>query len=384
MSVARPVYLDNHAHAQLDKRVAKLLAESFEKLDANPHSLHGPGSVAHEAVEKARDEVSNLVGCAPGELIFTSGATEANNLAIFGLSAYSHSKGRPRILVGAGEHPSILAAADNMSNGDAERIPLRRDGKVDLDALENMLGHDVGLVSIAAANHEIGTIQDIDAIAKRVHQVGALFHSDLAQAGGWLRIRSDVLDVASLSSHKLGGPIGIGALFIRRRHRRHLEAQVVGGEQEHGTRAGTVSAPLCAAFGAACAFIAAEREETNARVASLRDHLHRQLQTAGRVSLNGGDDRLPGNLNISFDGVDGEALVLRLRNDVSASTGSACTSQSLEPSHVLLAIGVDDARARNAVRFGVGKRTTAADINHAAEAIIAAVQALRSVARRAA
>lgn len=384
LAVVRPIYLDNHAHAQLDKRVASLLADSFERLDANPHSIHEHGTAAHQAVERARDEVASLIDCTPGELIFTSGATEANNLAIGGLSSYLRSVGRPRLLVGAGEHPSVLEAADHLSGGHSERVPLKSDGKVDLQALETMLGDNVGIVSVAAANHEIGTVQDIKAIAERVHRAGALLHSDLAQAGGWIRVRSDLLDVASLSSHKLGGPVGIGALYIRRRHRRHLAAQILGGGQEHGARSGTVSAPLCAAFGAACTFIAAERGEANERVAALRDRLLRHLHLAGGLNVNGGDDRLPGNLNISFDDVDGEALVLRLRNDVSASTGSACTSHSLEPSHVLLAIGLDDVRARGAIRLGLGKATTATEIDEAAEAIVAAVHALRSFARRAA
>lgn len=384
MSEARPIYLDHHAHALLDPRVAALLADAFLAFDANPHSLHVPGEAAHRAVEEARAALAALIDCGPGEIIFTSGATEANNLAILGLAEHCAATGRSRILVGAGEHPSVLAAADHAAKGQAERIPLLANGKVDLDALDDMLGPDVGMVSIAAANHEIGTIQDLAAISDRVRRAGALFHSDLAQAAGWIAVRADLLDLASLSAHKIGGPGGIGALFVRRRYRRHLSARSHGGGQEHGARAGTVPAPLCIAFGAAANLIMTERDASAVHVGALRDALLEQILAAGGVSVNGGPDRLPGNLNISFDGVDGEALVLRLRNEVSASTGSACTSQSLEPSHVLTAIGLDGTRAQGAVRLGLGKATTALEVDRSGKAIVAAVQALRALARRAA
>lgn len=384
MSDARPIYLDHHAHALLDPRVAAVLADALTRFDANPHSLHAPGAAAHQAVEAARSEIAALIGCASGEVIYTSGATEANNLAISGMVAHCASLGRPRVLVGAGEHPSVLAAADEACGATAERIPLRPTGQVDIDALDAMLGPDVGLVSIAAANHEIGTIQGLPLIAERVRRAGALLHSDLAQAAGWIAVRSELLDLASLSAHKLGGPTGIGALMIRRRLRRHLRPQSHGGGQEHGARAGTVPVALCVAFGTACNLVAAEREEAVARVAALRDSLRDQLEQVGGFAMNGGADRLPNNLNASFDGVDGEALILRIRDQVSASTGSACTSQSLEPSHVLTAIGLLDARAQGAIRLGLGKSTSSRDVEAAGEAIIDAVRTLRAMSRRAA
>jgi cysteine desulfurase len=344
LSEARPIYLDNHAHALLDPRVAAVLCEALTTFDANPHSLHLPGEAAHRAVESARRDIAALIGSAPGEVVLTSGATEANNLAILGLSHYCASLGRPRVLVGAGEHPSVLAAADFISNGEAVRIPLLSDGSVNIDALKSLLCSEIGIVSISAANHEIGSIQNLAEISALVRSAGALFHSDLAQAAAWIAIDSDLLDLASLSAHKIGGPIGVGAMFVRRRHRRHLVAQTHGGGQEHGARAGTVSAPLCVAFGEAARLALSEREATAVRIAALRDGLLRHLMTATGVRINGGANRLPGNLNVSFDGVDGEALVLRLRNKVSLSTGSACTSQSLDPSHVLTAIGLDKDR----------------------------------------
>lgn len=384
MSEACPIYLDHHAHALLDSRVAAILADAFLTFDANPHSVHLPGEAAHRAVEQARADVAALIGCGPSEIIFTSGATEANNLGLLGLVGNCAAAGRARILVGAGEHPSVLAAADHASGGHAPRIPLLSSGKIDLEALDELLGPDVGMVSVAAANHEIGTVQDLAEISDRVRRAGALFHSDLAQAAGWIDVPSDLLDLASLSAHKMGGPVGVGALFVRRRHRRHLAAQSHGGEQEHGARAGTLPGPTCIAFGAAAALVMAEREQAAVRIGALRDGLLRRLLVVGGAHINGGSDRLPGNLNISFEGVDGEALVLRLRNEVSVSTGSACTSRSLEPSHVLAAIGLGASRAQGAIRLGLGKGTTAAEVERAGDAIAAAVEALRAVGRRAA
>ena len=380
--MSRPVYLDHHAHSQLDPRVAELLADAFLRFDANPHSTHLAGEESRRAVEDARVHVADLIGVQPAEIIFTSGATEANNMALRGMAAHLAAAGPSRILVSAGEHPSVLEAAANAQDMMVGQIPLTPDGVVDLSQLRRMSEEGTGLVSVAAANHEIGTVQPLSEIAAVAGAGGALLHSDLAQAAGKIPVDVSILDLASLSSHKLGGPGGIGALMVKRRLRRHLRPITVGGGQEAGARPGTVPAPLCVAFGEACRIASAEMDADAVRMARLRDRLLARLRLAGGLDVNGGSARLPGNLNVSFDGVDGEALALRIRDVVSVSTGSACTSASLEPSHVLKAIGLSDRRAEGAIRVGLGRATTESDIDVAADAIVSAVAMLRATLRR--
>lgn len=378
----RPIYLDHQAHAPIDPRVAAALADAFLMLDSNPHATHAAGLAAHAAVEAARHQVAMLIGAGPAEILFTSGATESNNLAILGLVERLAAVERPRVLVSEGEHPSVLAAAE-ATGMKVDRIPLLSSGRIDLSALEELLSSGTGLVSIAMANHEIGTIQPMVEIAARVRAAGALLHSDLAQAAGKVAIDASLFDVASLSSHKLGGPVGVGALYIRRSVRRHLRPITHGGGQEGGLRPGTVPAPLCFAFGEACRIAREEMGEEAERVRRLRDDLLAQLAEVGGVEVNGGlEERLPGNLNLSFAGVDAEALVLRLREAVAFATGSACTSASLEPSHVLAAIGIRGPRAEGAVRLSLGRSTTAEDVQRAAQIIAAGVKALRTTYRR--
>jgi cysteine desulfurase len=373
--------MDYHAHAPIDPRVAKALACAMVEFDANPHSSHGHGEHARQAVEAGRRDVAALLRVEPSEVVFVSGATEANNLAIQGIAA-SVAGAAARILVGAGEHPSVIAAAKAVFGAQVRMVPLGSDGIVDLDALDALLTDGADLVSIAGANHEIGTVQPLGAISRRVRAAGALFHSDLAQCAGKIQIDADAIDLASVSAHKLGGPTGIGALIVRRRLRRNVRPLVFGGGQEGGLRAGTVAPALCVAFGAACS-IAGEVMAAEGRVvAGLRDDLLARLSTLGGVAVNGSSPRLPGNLNVSFDGVDGEALVLRIRDHVSVSTGSACTSAALVPSHVLAAIGVVGRRAEGAVRFGLGRSTTVEQVVETARVVSEAVIALRATLRR--
>lgn len=383
LTVVPIIYLDHQAHAPIDPRVLAALNDAYLQCDFNPHSTHGAGERAKSELEAARTKVAALIAAQPAELIMLSGATEANNLAFGGLVAALRADGRTRIIVSAGEHPSVLAAAGAMDGFRVDRVGFDAEGRVELDHLTRLLGPDVGIVSITAANHEIGTVQPLGRIAEIVRASGALFHSDLAQAAGKVSISAADLDLASLSSHKLGGPSGIGALYVRRKLRRRLCPMVHGGGQEGGVRAGTVPVPLCVAFGVACELAAIEMAGTNERVAALRGALLEVFRRLGGLTVNGGmDNRLPGNLNVSFAGVDGEALVMMLRDRVAFSTGSACTSSALEPSHVLTAIGADDRRARGAVRFSVGGSTTRADVDAAADAIGAAVLSLRAMVRR--
>lgn len=378
---SRPIYLDYHAHAPIDPRVAAVLSTALTDLDANPHSGHRHGEAARAAVEECRRDVATLLRSDPSEIIILSGATEANNLALKGLAAGVAATAAPRILVGAGEHPSVIAAANAVQNGAVELVPLDSDGTVDMDALSRLLARGADIVSIAGANHEIGTIQPIAEIARLTRGAGAILHSDLAQCAGRIAVDGSLPDAASVSAHKFGGPIGVGALMIRRRLRRKLQPMLVGGGQEGGLRAGTVSPPLCVAFGTACRIAVESIAEEVPRVTALRDDLLARLGAIGGLHVNGGPSRLPGNLNVSFDGVDGEALVIRVRDRLSISTGSACTSSSIEPSHVLSAIGVGPNRAEGAIRFGLGRFTTPAEIGKAAGIVAEAVNALRSTLR---
>lgn len=288
-------------------------------------------------------------------------------------------------MVSAAEHPSVLRAADHLRarGHDVRRTPLRHDGQLDLERLDALLDHTVGLVSVAAVNHEIGTVQPIAEIASRVRAVGALLHSDLAQAAGKVCLDATWFDLGSLSAHKLSGPTGIGALYVSRPLRREMRALQLGGGQEGGLRSGTLSAPLCVAFGVACSVAGQAMPEEQPRVAKLRDRLLTGLMRLGGVEVNGGlQNRVPGNLNVTIRGVDAEALVLRVRPQLSIATGSACTAQSLEPSHVLLALGLSREEAESAVRISLGRFTTEAEVDLAVDILAEAVKALRRVAGR--
>lgn len=382
MTINDPIYLDYHAHAPIDPRVVSVLTHALNELDANPHSSHRHGQRARDAVEACRRDVASLVGVEASEIVLLSGATEANNLAIRGLAATIRAGDQVRLLIGAGEHPSVIAAAEAVPNARIDLIPLNAEGTADLAALDRLLEKGADIVSVAGANHEIGTIQPLSQISQRARAAGAILHSDLAQCAGKIPIDGTLLDAASVSAHKFGGPVGIGALVIRRRLRRRLQPMMVGGGQEGGLRAGTVAPALCAAFGAACRIAIDEMDEEARRVAGLRDELHASLAAVGGLFVNGGAPKLPGNLNISFADVDGEALVMRVGDRVSISTGSACTSTSLSPSHVLAAIGVTGRRAEGAIRLGLGRSTTAAEVAETARIVTEAVIALRATLRR--
>jgi cysteine desulfurase len=325
------------------------------------------------------------VGARESEIVFTSGATESNNLALDGLADHFLANGRQQILVCAIEHPSVLAPADRLERRgfQVRRVPVGPDGRLDLVALSALLEAPTALVSVAGANHEIGTVQPLARISTLVRGHGALLHADLAQAAGKIPIDAADLDLASLSAHKLGGPFGVGALYIARELRGRFRGSIAGGGQEGRARSGTLSPPLCIAFGAACEIATRERAQEAERIGQLKDRLYEMLHLAGGVQLHGPiEDRLPGNLNLGFDDVDGEALVLHVRDALSISTGSACTATSLEPSPVLLAIGLGVEAAEQAIRIGLGRATTPVEVEAAGHALIAAVQQLRATRRR--
>ncbi|MFA5969157.1 MAG: cysteine desulfurase family protein [Sphingomonas sp.] len=378
-----PIYMDYHAHAPLAPEVAEVLADAFQQFDANPHAQHAAGHRSKQALDESRATVARFLGCGIAEVIFTSGATEANNLAFHGMATLLARRGRTRLLVGAGEHASVLAAAEHMAGFAVETVPLTATGVVDVDALSTLLGPDVGLVSIAWANHEVGAVQPMVQISQIVHASGALLHSDLAQACGHIEIDTAYLDLASVAAHKFCGPVGIGALMVRRTLRPALEPLIVGGGQEGGARSGTTAVPLCVGFAAACDLAGKLQATESARLAQLRDLLLTRLVQANGVNVNGGmEGRLAGNLNVSFENVDGEALVMRVSDLLSVSTGSACSADSLEPSPVLLALGLNATRAESAVRFGLGRFTTEEEVETAARIVLDAVTTLRRMSRR--
>ena len=380
---APPLYLDYNAHAPMDPLVLGRMNKAYEEFDANPHATSMEGEAALGAVTEARGEVATLIGARPNDIVFTSGATEANNLALLGIADHLEAEGRRTIVVSAAEHPSVLRAADCLGarGYDVRRAPVRHDGQLDLECLDALLDHKVGLVSVAAVNHEIGAVQPIADIASRVRAAGALLHCDLAQAAGKVDLDANWFDLGSISAHKLYGPTGIGALHVSRPLRRVMCALLLGGGQEGGLRSGTLSAPLCVGFGVACSVARQAMPEEQACVAKMRDRLLEGLMRLGGVEVNGGlRHRLPGNLNVTIRGVDAEALVLRVRPQLSIATGSACTAQSLEPSHVLLALGLSREEAESAVRISLGRFTTEAEVDLAVDILAEAVETLRRVA----
>jgi cysteine desulfurase len=381
-----PIYLDYHSHAPMYPTARDATFEAYERFDANPHSTHLHGAAAHDAVEKSRGQVAGLLGARPSEIVFTSGATEANNLAFAGLRDHLIGLGKTRLAVSAIEHPSVLKAAETLrrDNLEVDFLPVQPDGLIDLEAAAAAITPATGLVSVAAANHEVGVLQPLAALSEIARARGAFFHSDLAQAAGKIEADLRLFDLASVSSHKLGGPGGIGALYVRRLLKPKMGALLAGGGQEAGLRSGTLPAPLCIGFGAACQIAAEEMPETLTRVRTLRDALLAELLAVPGSRLNGSATfRLPGNINISFDEVDGEALAYHLQQAVSVSTGSTCSAKSLEPSPVLLAMSLPRHVAESAIRIGIGALTTETDIKVAAQAITASVAELRSVRRRA-
>lgn len=389
MKIERTIYLDHQASTPVDPRVLPKMTEAFGQNFGNPHSSeHVIGWRAAQAIEAAAAQVGSLVGADADEVIFTSGATEANNLALLGLADHARASGRRRILLGATEHKSVIAAARALAQFyrcDIALIDVDRDGKIDIDALEVQLGTETLLISVMAVNNEIGTIQDIARIGDLARNVGALFHCDAAQAPCAIDASNliDHADLISLSGHKIYGPCGVGALVARRGVQSLITPLIHGGGQQNGLRSGTLPLALCVGFGAAAELInqedaVPERETTRA----IRDLFVQSLISAGHdVELNGatGADRHPGNANLLIRGIAAADLLAAMQPKLAASSGSACTSGIPEPSHVLRAIGRSAEEADNSVRFSFGRYTTEADAREAA-AIVSATLARLSKA----
>ncbi len=377
-----PIYLDYQATTPCEPAVVEAMLPYFTEIFGNPHSVeHAYGWKAEEAVEAARTEVAALIGAEPREIVFTSGATEANNLAIKGAVRFRKQLGRRKVVTLASEHKCVLESARALAVEDVEVtiLPVGPDGLVDLERLAEAVDEETALVSVMAANNEIGTLQPLAEIAEIVHAKGAWLHSDAAQAAGKVPfdVRALDLDLVSLSGHKIYGPKGIGALFVRRRPRIRLEPLFSGGGQERGLRSGTLAPALCVGIGKAATLSAGKMTAEGERLWGLQHRLRRSLQQGVReVRFNGHETlRLPGNLNVTFPGIDAQAL-LRAVPDLALSTGSACSSASVEPSYVLRAIGLDEALARASLRIGLGRPTGEADVDRAAARLSEAVNAL--------
>lgn len=379
-----PIYLDNHATTPLDPRVLEamlpFLKEDFGNAASRQHAF---GRKADAAVEKARKQVAGLIHAAPEEIIFTSGATESDNLAIKGVARMYREKG-DHLITCVTEHSAVLDTCQSLEKEGfrVTYLPVDTTGLVDLAALEKAITPKTILISIMAANNEVGTIAPIAEIGKLAHAKGVLFHTDAAQAAG--RIPLDVeamhIDLLSLSAHKMYGPKGIGALYVRKKNPRVRIAPLMdGGGHEQGLRSGTLNVAGIAGLGEACAIAAKELVSEAKRMAALRDRLQEKIcKSLDKIEVNGHPaQRLPGNLNVSFAFLEAEAFLDAVANDMAVSSGSACSSANAEPSHVVKALGKGDQVVHNSIRFGLGRFTTEEEIDHAAKVTVATVRTLR-------
>jgi cysteine desulfurase len=390
-----PIYLDNQSTTPLDPRVLEAMLPYFTEHFGNPHSeSHVYGKNAAAAIEAARAELARLVNADPREIVFTSGATEANNLALKGAAHFARAHPpagaptgtttpRDHIVVLATEHKCVLESAAALAREGfaVSTLPVEPNGLVSVDRLAAALTDRTLLVSVMAAHNEIGVIQPLAELGALCRARGVLFHTDAAQAVG--KIALDVaamqIDLMSISGHKMYGPKGVGALYVRRRPRVRLVPLIDGGGQERGLRSGTLPTPLCVGLGRAASLAAAEMEGEAARLCTLRDRLQANLmRRVGGLTINGDTEhRLPGNLNLSFAGLSASELIEACPS-VAMSTGSACTSATVEPSYVLRALGLSEALANASIRLGLGRFNTAAEVDFAVDAVAAAATRLRA------
>jgi cysteine desulfurase len=380
-----PIYFDNHATTQLDPRVLEAMMPYFTTVFGNAASRnHQFGWEAEEAVEKARKQIADLIGATPKEIVFTSGATESNNLALKGIAEMYAERGN-HIITQATEHKAVLDTCKRLEKEGVRvtYLPVKQDGLIDLDQLRAAITDKTILISIMYANNEIGVVQPIQEISKIAKEKGVLFHTDAVQAVGKIPVNviTDGIDVLSLSAHKLYGPKGVGALYVRRRNPRvQITAQIDGGGHERGMRSGTLNVAGIVGLGAACEIANREMAEESKRLRFLRDKLKDKLMSQlDEVYINGSmEHRLPHNLNISFAYVEGESLLMGI-NDIAVSSGSACTSATLEPSYVLKALGAGDDLAHSSIRFGLGRFNTEEEVDYVANKVVDVVSKLREL-----
>ena len=379
-----PIYLDYSATTPVDPRVAAMMIPYLTEHYGNPASRSHPfGWTAEKAVENAREEVAKLVGADPREIVWTSGATESNNLAIKGAANfYAATKGKHIITI-ATEHKAVIDAVRDLERlgFTATYLQPETNGLVDLAKFKAAIQPDTVLASVMMVNNEIGVIQDIEAIGHICRENNVIFHVDAAQATGKVEINLEKLpvDLMSFCAHKTYGPKGIGALYVRRKPRIRIEAQMHGGGHERGMRSGTLATHQIVGMGEAFRIAREEMEFENARIRKLRDKLLNGLQSIEETYVNGDlEHRVPHNLNISFNYVEGESLIMAIK-DIAVSSGSACTSASLEPSYVLRAIGRNDELAHSSIRFSIGRFTTDADVDYTIELLKTKVGKLREL-----
>jgi cysteine desulfurase len=380
-----PIYMDNQATSPLDPRVLEAMMPYFTTKYGNAASRnHSFGWEAEQAVEAAREQVAKLIGAAAKEIIFTSGATESDNLAIKGIAEMYRERGN-HIVTQVTEHKAVLDTCKRLEKYGyrVTYLPVKADGLIDLEDLKRALDNQTILVTVMAANNEIGVLQPIREIGKICHEKGVLFHTDAVQAVGKVpfNVAADNVDVASISAHKIYGPKGVGALYVRRRNPRvQIAAQIDGGGHQRGMRSGTLNVPGIVGLGKACEIAAAEMETEAVYLRNLRGRLKDKIESGlDYVHVNGSmEHRLPGNLNMSFLYVEGESLLMGI-NDVAVSSGSACTSATLEPSYVLKALGLGDDVAHSSIRFGLGRFNTQAEVDYVAARVVDIVRKLREL-----
>jgi len=380
-----PIYMDNHATTRMDPRVFDAMRPYFMDVYGNAASRnHSFGWEAEEAVEKSRKQIADLIGATAKDIVFTSGATESNNLALKGVAEMYSERGN-HIITQVIEHKAVLDPCKRLEKNGIRvtYLPVKQDGLIDLDQLRDAITDKTILISIMYANNEIGVVQPMKEIGKIAKEKGVLFHSDAVQAVGKIpvNVAEDGIDLLSLTGHKLYGPKGAGALYVRRRNPRvQLTAQMDGGGHERGMRSGTLNVPGIVGLGAACEIANREMQEEAKRMSFLRDKLKDKLMTElDEVFINGSIEyRLPQNLNISFAYVEGESLLMGI-NDIAVSSGSACTSATLEPSYVLKALGAGDDLAHSSIRFGIGRFNTEEEVDYVANKVIDVVRKLREL-----
>jgi cysteine desulfurase len=380
-----PIYMDNHATTRMDPRVFEAMRPYFMDVFGNAASRnHSFGWEAEEAVEKSRKQIADLIGATAKDIVFTSGATESNNLALKGVAEMYSERGN-HIITQVIEHRAVLDPCKRLEKNGIRvtYLPVKQDGLIDLDQLRDAITDKTILISIMYANNEIGVVQPMKEIGKIAKEKGVLFHSDAVQAVGKIpvNVAEDGIDLLSLTGHKLYGPKGVGALYVRRRNPRvQLTAQMDGGGHERGMRSGTLNVPGIVGLGAACEIANREMQEEAKRMSFLRDKLKDKLMTElDEVFINGSIEyRLPQNLNISFAYVEGESLLMGI-NDIAVSSGSACTSATLEPSYVLKALGAGDDLAHSSIRFGIGRFNTEEEVDYVGNKVIDVVRKLREL-----
>ena len=380
-----PIYMDNHATTPVDPRVLEAMLPYFTEKFGNAASRnHSYGWAAEEAVEIARERIAKLIGATAKEIVFTSGATESDNLAIKGVAEMYREKGK-HIITAVTEHKAVLDTCKHLEKYGyrVTYLPVQKSGLIDLDDLKRAMDNQTILVTIMSANNEIGVLQPVAEIGQICRDRGVLFHSDATQSVGKVPVdvNKQCIDLMSISAHKMYGPKGVGALYVRRKNPRvQLSPIIDGGGHERGMRSGTLNIPGIAGLGKSCAIASEEMLKESCHIAGLRNRLRDKI--AGRLDeiyVNGSmDQRLPGNLNISFAYVEGESLLMGI-NDVAVSSGSACTSATLEPSYVLKALGTGDELAHSSIRFGIGRFNTEAEIDYVADRVCETVERLREL-----